>query len=184
MARCPIASKKWLLPVPLGPQTTRFSARPTHSRFFNPETVGRAIREISSSKTAKVLPVGRCERFLRASVPERDLPVTSAINNVLITSAGSQRCAFAVRRISGTCSRRYLSRSERLSAITSSSGECACPESCVISLIFQSPPISRCQPARCRHRVCRRRVCRRRVWRRVHDDCCHPGCRFVDGQQG
>ena len=31
IARCPSASTKWLLPVPLGPQTTRTSARSTHS---------------------------------------------------------------------------------------------------------------------------------------------------------
>src|SRR5690554_6928043 len=40
---CPRASRKWVLPVPEGPQTTRFSCRSTHSRVRRARWVGAGI---------------------------------------------------------------------------------------------------------------------------------------------
>jgi hypothetical protein len=43
-AACPRASQKWDFPVPDGPQTHRFSRRPTHSRLDTLRWRGRPVR--------------------------------------------------------------------------------------------------------------------------------------------
>jgi hypothetical protein len=53
-----IASTKWLLPVPDGPATARFSARPIHSRVANPDWVPGGIEESASRQESNVLPAG------------------------------------------------------------------------------------------------------------------------------
>ncbi len=58
MAAWPSASRKWLLPVPDGPQTTMFSWRSIHSRVRNARWVGSAMEEMVSSQPSKILPVG------------------------------------------------------------------------------------------------------------------------------
>ncbi len=64
MACWPRASQKWLFPVPDGPQTTRFSARPTHSRLRRASWVGCGIGLRAGSQTSKVFPAGNLA-FLR-----------------------------------------------------------------------------------------------------------------------
>jgi len=52
------ASQKSDLPVPDGPQTARFSARPIHSRVRRAYWVGTGIDESASRQVSKVLPAG------------------------------------------------------------------------------------------------------------------------------
>ena len=66
MAAWPRASRKWVLPVPDGPHTTRFSWRSTHSRVRSARWVGAGIDEVVSSQASKVLPVGNPAALRRA----------------------------------------------------------------------------------------------------------------------
>ncbi len=45
------------MPVPLGPHTTKFSRRCTHSRVCSPDWVARGMEDSDSSQASKVLPV-------------------------------------------------------------------------------------------------------------------------------
>jgi hypothetical protein len=58
IARWPSASTKWLLPVPLGPQTHNTSARSIHSRVLSACWALVGIAERSRSQASKVLPAG------------------------------------------------------------------------------------------------------------------------------
>ena len=96
-----MASVKWLLPVPLGPQMARFSARPTHSKVRRACWVGRGMDERAGSKESKVLPLGSPARCRRSSRVARSRPATSSASSTLSISAGSQRWARAVAQTSG-----------------------------------------------------------------------------------
>ena len=52
------ASQKCDLPAPLGPQKTRFTARPIHSRVMSACGVGRGPSESSGRQLSKVFPEG------------------------------------------------------------------------------------------------------------------------------
>ena len=54
MMACARASTKYDFPVPLGPLTERFSARPTHSRVRNADWVAGSIEEPCSGQDSKV----------------------------------------------------------------------------------------------------------------------------------
>ena len=55
MAAWPSASRRWLLPVPDGPQTTRFSWRSIHSRVRSDRWVGAGIDDTVSSQRVEGL---------------------------------------------------------------------------------------------------------------------------------
>ena len=112
-ARCPSASEKWLLPVPDGPQMTRFSFLVIHSSVISPEVVAWDMEDFAWSQTEKVFPAGKCARDLRISDADLSLPALSVSSRTFTTSAGSHLCALAVRLISGKDSLTYLSLSER-----------------------------------------------------------------------
>ena len=57
-AAWPRASSRKVFPVPDGPQTTRFSWRPIHSRVRSAAWVGAGMKDRASSQAAKVFPVG------------------------------------------------------------------------------------------------------------------------------
>ena len=65
-AAWPSASRKWVLPVPDGPHTTRFSWRWIHSRVRSARWVGAGIELTVSSQASKVLPVGNPAALRRA----------------------------------------------------------------------------------------------------------------------
>jgi hypothetical protein len=77
---------------PLGPQTTRFSRRPTHSSVRNVVWVATGIDERLVSQAANVLPVGKAACSRRVANAERSRPAISSFSSTLRTSAGSQRC--------------------------------------------------------------------------------------------
>jgi hypothetical protein len=58
MAAWPRASRRWVLPVPEGPHTTRFSCRSIHSRVASDRCVGAGTELTCSSQVSNVLPVG------------------------------------------------------------------------------------------------------------------------------
>ncbi|AKS34320.1 hypothetical protein AFA91_23230 [Mycolicibacterium goodii] len=88
---CPSASRKNVLPVPAGPQTTRFSRRCTHSRVRSGCWVGSGIDEAAGSQTSKVFPVGNPAALRRAASMERARPAASSVSSALMTSVGAQR---------------------------------------------------------------------------------------------
>ena len=63
-----------VLPVPGGPQTTRFSRRWIHSRARSADWVGAGIDDSAGSQAAKVLPVGNPARVRRVVSAERSRP--------------------------------------------------------------------------------------------------------------
>ena len=96
-------------------------ARPIHSRVRSAAWVGAGIEDVASSQASKVLPVGNAARARRVAGEERSRPATSSVSSTRRTSAGSQRCAFAVARTSGAARRMCGSRIRRSSASRSSS---------------------------------------------------------------
>ena len=105
IAAWPSASRKWVLPVPDGPHTTRFSWRSTHSRVRSARWVGAGIDERVSSQTSKVLPVGNPAALRRARIEDACRPASSSASSARMASAGSQRCALAVASSSGAAAR-------------------------------------------------------------------------------
>ena len=77
-AAWPSASSRNVLPVPAGPQTTRFSARPIHSRVRSAAWVGAGIEEVASFQAWKVFPVGNAARARPVANEERSRPATPA----------------------------------------------------------------------------------------------------------
>jgi hypothetical protein len=65
----PRASRKKVLPVPAGPQTTRFSRRPVHSRVRSAAWLGGGIEDRAWSQASKVFaePVPPADLSRRAS---------------------------------------------------------------------------------------------------------------------
>ena len=106
IAAWPSASQKWLLPVPLGPQTQRFSCRSTHSRVRSACWLACGMELAASSQTAKVLPAGKPAFLRRARVVASSRPAISSASSTRSASAGSQRCARAVASTSGAWARR------------------------------------------------------------------------------
>ena len=106
MASCPSASQKWLLPVPEGPQTHRFSRRSTHSSERSAAWVAGGIEQRASSQASKVLPAGKPARRRRSRTVASSRPATSSASSTRSTSAGSQRCARAVGTTSAAALRR------------------------------------------------------------------------------
>ena len=105
-AAWPRASSRNVLPVPEGPQTTRFSCRPIHSTVRSAAWVGAGIDDRRSSHAPKVLPVGNAARARRVASAERSRPATSSASRTRSTSAGSHRWALAVastRERRGAC---------------------------------------------------------------------------------
>ena len=92
----PRASSRNVLPVPDGPQTTRFSLRCTHSRVRSACWVGAGIEEASGFQASKVFPVGNAAAARRVASADRSRPATSSANRARSTSTGSQRWALAV----------------------------------------------------------------------------------------
>ncbi|VMP72488.1 Uncharacterised protein [Streptococcus pneumoniae] len=103
----PRASRKKVLPVPEGPQTTRFSLRESHSRVRRDCWVGAGIEEAPGSQVVKVLPVGNPAALRRAASMDRARPVVSSTSRALRTSAGSQRWARAVASTSAAIPRAW-----------------------------------------------------------------------------
>src|SRR5712691_3519509 len=68
----PRASRKNVLPVPDGPQTTRFSCRPIHSRVRSAAWAGAGIEDRAWSQASKVLPAGNAAGSQRGPVPAGD----------------------------------------------------------------------------------------------------------------
>lgn len=106
MTACASASTKWVLPVPDGPLTARFSARCTHSNVASACWVGSGIDESVSRQEEKVLPAGRPALLRRIALVASSRPRISSSSRTLRTSAGSHRCAFAMARTSGAAARR------------------------------------------------------------------------------
>ena len=73
----PRASSRKVLPVPDGPQTTRFSCRPIHSRVRSADWVGAGTEDRCSSQASNVFPVGKAALARRVAreelVPPGDL---------------------------------------------------------------------------------------------------------------
>jgi len=67
--------------------------------------VGCGIEEADSCQASNVFPVGKPAAVRRLARAERSRPVTSSIRRALMTSAGSQRWALAVARMSGAAVR-------------------------------------------------------------------------------
>mgnify|MGYP007030125045 CR=1 FL=1 len=78
------------------------------------------MEEACSSQASKVLPEGNPAAFDRAPAPERSRPATSSSSSALSTSAGSQRWALAVARISGAARRACGIFSRRNRGVSSS----------------------------------------------------------------
>ena len=78
-AAWPRASSRNVLPVPDGPQTTRFSCRPIHSRVRSAAWVGAGTEDSCSSQASKVFPVGNAARARRVASDERSRPATSSV---------------------------------------------------------------------------------------------------------
>src|SRR5664279_2667873 len=78
MALWAIASTKWLLPVPEGPATARFSARPIHSRVASPDWVPGGIEESPWRQEVNVLPAGSPALLRRIRRVASSRPVTSS----------------------------------------------------------------------------------------------------------
>ncbi len=97
----PRASSRNVLPVPEGPQRTRFSLRVTHSRVRSACWVGTGIEEAASSQASKVLPVGKPAAVRRVASAARSRPAASSLSRARRTSTGSQRWALAVAMTSG-----------------------------------------------------------------------------------
>ena len=70
IAAWPRASRRWVLPVPEGPQTTRFSCRSIHSRVPASAGSGRGSSDTFSSQVSKVLPVGNPARGRRVLIED------------------------------------------------------------------------------------------------------------------
>ena len=122
-AACPSASRKWVLPVPDGPHTTRFSWRWIHSRVRSARWVGAGIDDTVSSQASKVLPVGNPAALRRARTDDAWRPASSSVSSARLTaSAGSQRCALAVANSSGAAARMWGRRRVRSRSTTSSIG--------------------------------------------------------------
>src|SRR6266536_6166326 len=107
------ASTKWLLPVPLGPATARFSTRPIHSHVTRACWVAWGMEDSSGRQLANVLPVGKLAALRRIRRVAASRPVTSSASSTRSTSAGSQRWALAVASTSGAAVRRYGRRMRR-----------------------------------------------------------------------
>ncbi len=103
---CANASTKWVLPVPDGPLTARFSARCTHSNAARAPWVGAGIDESSSRHEENVLPAGSPAALRRIALVASSRPRISSVSRTLRTSVGSHRCAFAVASTSGAAARR------------------------------------------------------------------------------
>ena len=116
----PRASSRNVLPVPEGPQITRFSLRPIHSNVWRACWVGSGTELTWGCQASKVFPVGNAAAARRVASAERARPAASSVSRALRTSAGSQRCAFAVARTSGACRRMCGSRRPRNSSSSSS----------------------------------------------------------------
>ena len=99
---------------------------------------GRGWRTRAGSQAAKVLPVGNPAALRRVASMDRPRPATSSTNRALMTSAGSQRCAFAVAISSGASARAYGIFSCRISCSTSTGSAGAA--------VTRSPPASRRRP--------------------------------------
>ena len=67
----PRASSMNVLPVPDGPQTTRFSWRPIHSRVRSAAWVGAGTEDRRSSQASNVFPVGNAALARRVAREER-----------------------------------------------------------------------------------------------------------------
>ena len=65
---------------PDGPQTTRFSCRPIHSRVRSAAWVGAGTEDRRSSQASKVLPVGNAARARRVASADRSRPATSSVS--------------------------------------------------------------------------------------------------------
>ncbi len=59
-----------VLPVPDGPQTTRFSCRPIHSRVRSAAWVGAGTEDRRSSQASNVFPLGNAARVRRVASEE------------------------------------------------------------------------------------------------------------------
>ena len=101
------------MPVPDGPQITRFSFRSIHSRLFSARWVGLGMEDRPSSQAWKVFPVGKPAALRLIWTEEARLPATSSVRSALTTSAGSQRWILAVASRSGAMRRICGSRRMR-----------------------------------------------------------------------
>ena len=100
------ASTRCDLPVPDGPATTRFSARPIHSRVASASWVAAGTEDSSGRQEENVLPEGNPAVLRRIRRVAASRPVTSSASRTRSTSAGSHRWARAVASTSGAALRR------------------------------------------------------------------------------
>ena len=105
MALAASASHQWVLPVPDGPASTRFSARPSHSSVARACWVGSGMADSVSRQDSRVLPEGKPAALRRVAFVAASRPVASSTSSTRSVSAGSQRWARAVARTSGAARR-------------------------------------------------------------------------------
>lgn len=121
-AACPSASQKWLFPVPLGPYTQEILFV-THTLKGFQRILGRARdRRDRFVPVAERLAGGESGAFARVRRLVASRPAASSASSTRTTSAGSQRCAFAVGTRSVRARRRYGSFSRLVNAIASANG--------------------------------------------------------------
>lgn len=125
MTCCSRASRKTVLPVPAGPQTTRFSRRPTHSRVCSACWVGNGIDDAVGSQASKVLP-GREAGGIAAGGQHGAGPAGGFLGQQRFDDFGgiSQRWARAVASTSAATARACGNRNARINDSTSA-GNCA-----------------------------------------------------------
>ena len=78
IARCPSASMKWLLPVPLGPHTHSTSARSIHSSVRSACWVADGMTERSGSQASNVFPAGSPDARRRVRIVAWSRPAASS----------------------------------------------------------------------------------------------------------
>src|SRR5262249_16409764 len=110
------ASARWLLRVPDGPATTRFSARLIHSRVASAFWVASGTDDSSGRQEENVLPAGKAAVLRRIRRVAASRPVTSSASRTRSTSAGSHRWAPAVGRQTGAALSREGGPTRRTSA--------------------------------------------------------------------
>jgi hypothetical protein len=118
-AAWPSAWNRDVLPVPEGPQTTKFSRRPIRSNLRRACWVGTGMLVDCSCQTAKVLPVGNPAAVRRLASAERSRPRPPHRVACAAPRPASTAAPLAVARTSGARRRTCGIRSRRSNASTS-----------------------------------------------------------------